>query len=123
MPARWAAGCTNSRFKHFRKVTLQGRLNLNGLFLFMAEGHFSTRGPAVICAEDLTVPMHSRQRGKEVAFVEEGYLMVVDLFRWPPKARKFQAVIAAAVESFSREGRSSNYARSSWDQLRERILE
>ena len=30
--------------------------------------------------------------------------MVVDLFRWPLKARQFQEVIAAAVESFSREG-------------------
>ena len=49
--------------------------------------------------------------------------MVVDLFRWPPTARKFQAVIAAAVESFSREGRSYNYTRSACEQLRERILE
>jgi len=49
--------------------------------------------------------------------------MVVDLFRWPPKARQFQEVIAAAVESFSREGRSYNYTRSACEQLRERILE
>jgi hypothetical protein len=49
--------------------------------------------------------------------------MVVDLFRWPPKARQFQEAIAAAVESFSREGRSYNYARSACEQLRERILE
>ena len=49
--------------------------------------------------------------------------MVVDLFRWPLKARQFQEVIAAAVESFSREGRSYDYARSACEQLRERILE
>jgi hypothetical protein len=49
--------------------------------------------------------------------------MVVDPFRWPPKARQFQEVIAAAVESFSREGRSYNYARSACEQLRERIVE
>ena len=49
--------------------------------------------------------------------------MVVDLFRWPPKARQFQEVIAAAVESLSREGRSYNYTRSACEQLRERILE
>ena len=30
--------------------------------------------------------------------------MVVDLFRWPPKARQFQEVIAAAVELFSVKG-------------------
>ena len=49
--------------------------------------------------------------------------MVVDLFRWPPKARQYQGIIAAAVESFSHEGRSYNYARSACEQLRERILE
>ena len=49
--------------------------------------------------------------------------MVVDPFRSPPKARQFQEVIAAAVESFSREGRSYNYARSACEQLRERVLE
>jgi hypothetical protein len=49
--------------------------------------------------------------------------MVVDLFRWPAKARQFQEVIAAAVESFSRDGRSYNYTRSACEQLREHILE
>jgi len=37
--------------------------------------------------------------------------------------RQFQEVIAAAVESFSREGRIYNYTRSACEQLRERILE
>ena len=49
--------------------------------------------------------------------------MVVDLFRWPPKARQFQEVIAAAVESFSGQGRTFDYGRSALQQLRERILE
>jgi hypothetical protein len=31
--------------------------------------------------------------------------MVIDLFRWPPQAWPFQEVLAAAVESFSSEGR------------------
>ena len=38
-------------------------------------------------------------------------------------ARRFQEVIAAAVESFSRQGRSFDYRRSALQQLRERILE
>ena len=49
--------------------------------------------------------------------------MTVDLFRWPTVARRFQEVIAAAVESFSRQGRSFDYGRSALQQLRERILE
>jgi len=49
--------------------------------------------------------------------------MAVDLFRWPPQAWSFQEVIAAAVESFSCEGRRFDYARSASQQLRERILE
>ena len=32
--------------------------------------------------------------------------MTVDLFRWQTVARRFQEVIAAAVESFSRQGRT-----------------
>jgi hypothetical protein len=89
----------------------------------MAESHTSPPGLLVICAEDLSANLHRHHRAKQVAFIEEGYLMVVDLLRWPPKARQFQEVIAAAVESFSREGRSYNYARSACEQLRERILE
>jgi hypothetical protein len=49
--------------------------------------------------------------------------MVIDLFRWPPQAWPFQEVIAAAVESFSREGRRFDYSRSASQQLRERIVE
>jgi hypothetical protein len=49
--------------------------------------------------------------------------MTVDLLRWPTVARRFQEVIAAAVESFSRQGRSFDYGRSALQQLRERILE
>ena len=49
--------------------------------------------------------------------------MTVDLLRWPTVARRFQEVIAAAVESFSRQGRSFDYRRSALQQLRERILE
>ena len=49
--------------------------------------------------------------------------MTVDLFRWPTVAWRFQEVIAAAVESFSRQGRSFDYGRSALQQLRERILE
>ncbi len=49
--------------------------------------------------------------------------MTVDLFRWPTAARRFQEVIAAAVESFSRQGRTFDYRRSAIQQLRERILE
>ena len=49
--------------------------------------------------------------------------MTVDLFRWPTAARRFQEVIAAAVESFSRQGRTFDYRRSAIEQLRERILE
>ena len=49
--------------------------------------------------------------------------MPVDLFRWPPQAWPFQEVIAAAVESFSRQGRTFDYRRSALQQLRERILE
>ena len=49
--------------------------------------------------------------------------MTVDLFRWPTAAWRFQEVIAAAVESFSRQGRTFDYRRSALQQLRERILE
>jgi hypothetical protein len=49
--------------------------------------------------------------------------MTVDLLRWPTVARRFQEVFAAAVESFSRQGRSFDYRRSALQQLRERILE
>jgi hypothetical protein len=47
--------------------------------------------------------------------------MTVDQFRWPPKARQFQEIITAAVESF--EGRRYDYTKSACEQLRERILE
>jgi hypothetical protein len=49
--------------------------------------------------------------------------MAIDLFRWPPQAWPFQEVIAAAVESFSLEGRRFDYSRSATHQLRERIEE
>jgi hypothetical protein len=49
--------------------------------------------------------------------------MAIDLFRWPPQAWPFQEVIAAAVESFSNEGRRFDYSRSASQQLRERIVE
>ena len=49
--------------------------------------------------------------------------MTVDLFRWPTAAWRFQEVLAAAVESFSRQGRTFDYRRSALQQLRERILE
>jgi hypothetical protein len=49
--------------------------------------------------------------------------MTVDLLRWPTAVRRFQEVIAAAVESFSRQGRTFDYRRSALQQLRERILE
>ena len=49
--------------------------------------------------------------------------MVIDLFRWPPQAWPFQEVLAAAVESFSCEGRHFDYSRSASQQLRERIVE
>jgi len=49
--------------------------------------------------------------------------MAVDLSRWPPRARPFQAVIATAVESFSKEGRSYDYTKSACEQLRQRLLE
>ena len=44
--------------------------------------------------------------------------MPVGLFRW-----QFQEVIAAAVESFSHEGRRLDCARSASQELRERIVE
>ena len=47
--------------------------------------------------------------------------MAVDRSRWPPKARRFQEVIAPAVESF--EARAFDYRRSACEQLRERLLE
>ena len=49
--------------------------------------------------------------------------MVIDLFRWPPQAWPYQEVIAAAVESFSREGRRFDYSRSASRQLQQRIVE
>lgn len=49
--------------------------------------------------------------------------MTIDLFRWPTAAWRFQEVIAAAVESFSRQGRTFDFRRSALQQLRERILE
>ena len=49
--------------------------------------------------------------------------MVIDLFRWPPQAWPYQEVIAAAVESFSNEGRPFDYSKSASRQLRERIVE
>jgi len=49
--------------------------------------------------------------------------MTVDLSRSPTVAWRFQEVIAAAVESFSRQGRTFDYRRSALQQLRERILE
>ena len=49
--------------------------------------------------------------------------MAIDLFRWPSQARPFQDVIAAAVESFSPEGRRFDCSRSASHQLRERIEE
>lgn len=49
--------------------------------------------------------------------------MAIDLFRWPPQAWPYQEVIAAAVESFSLEGRSFDYSRSASEQLKERIVE
>ena len=49
--------------------------------------------------------------------------MTVDLLRWPMAARRFQEVIAVAVESFSHQGRTFDYRRSALQQLRERILE
>ena len=38
--------------------------------------------------------------------------MVIDLFRWPPRALPYQEVIASAVESFSGEGRRFDHSRS-----------
>jgi hypothetical protein len=32
MPARWAAECTNSPLKHFRKIPSKAVSNLDGLF-------------------------------------------------------------------------------------------
>ena len=49
--------------------------------------------------------------------------MSVDLFRWPPQAKKFQDIIAPAVESFSCEGRFFDYNRGARKQLTERIME
>lgn len=49
--------------------------------------------------------------------------MTVDVFRWPVTAWRFQEVIAAAVESFSLQGRAFDYRRSALQQLRERLLE
>ena len=49
--------------------------------------------------------------------------MTIDMFRWPRAVWGFQEVIAAAVESFSRQGRTFDYGRSALQQLRERILE
>ena len=49
--------------------------------------------------------------------------MTVDMFRWPRAVWRFQEVIAAAVESFSGQGRTFDYGRSALQQLRERILE
>jgi hypothetical protein len=49
--------------------------------------------------------------------------MVIDLFRWPPQAWPFQEVLAAAVESFSSEGRHFDNSRSASQQLKERIVE
>lgn len=49
--------------------------------------------------------------------------MTVDLSRWPTATWRFQEVIAAAVESFSRHGRTFDYRRSALQQRRERILE
>ena len=49
--------------------------------------------------------------------------MTVDMLRWPRAVWKFQDIIAVAVESFSRQGRTFDYGRSALQQLRERILE
>jgi hypothetical protein len=49
--------------------------------------------------------------------------MAINLFRWPPQVWPFQEVLAAAVESFSREGRRFDYSRSASQQLKERIVE
>ena len=49
--------------------------------------------------------------------------MGIDMFRWPPRTWPFQEVIAAAVESFSQEGRGFDFSRSASQQLRERIVE
>jgi hypothetical protein len=50
-------------------------------------------------------------------------LIVIDLFRWPLQVWPYQEVIAAAVESFSGEGRRFDYSRSACQQLKERIVE
>ena len=49
--------------------------------------------------------------------------MAIDLSRWPPQAWPYREVIAAAVESFSRENRGVDYSKSASQQLKERIVE
>jgi len=49
--------------------------------------------------------------------------MAIDLSRWPPQAWPYQEVIAAAIESFSRENRGFDYSKSASQQLKERIVE
>ena len=48
---------------------------------------------------------------------------MIDLFRWPPQVWPYQEVIAAAVESFSVDGRHFDHSMSASKQLKERIVE
>jgi hypothetical protein len=50
-------------------------------------------------------------------------VVVIDLFRWPPQVWPYQQVIAAAVESFSGDGRHFDHSRNACQQLKERIVE
>ena len=48
---------------------------------------------------------------------------MIDLFRWPTQVWPYQEVIAAAVESFSLDGRGFDHSISASQQLKERIVE
>ena len=48
---------------------------------------------------------------------------MIDLFRWPTQVWQYQEVIAAAVKSFSLDGRSFDHSISASQQLKERIVE